>query len=341
MRKVTRIIGMMCMAAVLTVGATSCNKDDNKNSSFTFVLPAVENFSTGDRAYIDPSDGSKMKWWEGDQIMMYNLDATNPSNSIAEVFTAVEGCQGLTQTPYTGPALGERKDGGFFAFYPADKADVSILAQNNRGRFEVGPNQTISTEIQFNGAFENRMFMDPRGMVMANVADDFMTEGTPLVMKHIFGFLNMRVKSESGEKQVVAIKVHDKKVHLTGPIEINILDLNNDNLGALQNLGQSYANGDMPTFDAYWANLTEILQSMGYTSDGQGYDVTLGFDDADAFVPIDNSKKYFIMPLRPGSLLDGFDVTVYYSDDTYDTKSYTGQNYIIRPGRFTNVDVVL
>jgi hypothetical protein len=340
MRKVTRIIGLMCMAAVLAVGSTSCKKDNNVNASFTFAWPAIEGFSTGERAYIDPTDACQVKWWEGDQMMVYNLDATNPSNSVAEVFTAVSGCQGTYVTPFTGPSLGGKKSGGFFAFYPADKADLSLLAQNNRGKFAVGATQTIDRGIQYGPGFENRFFMDPRSVVSANTADDFMTQGADLTLKHIFGFANLRVKSNSGDKLVRSLTIHDKKLHLTGPIEINILDITNDRLSALQTLGQQYADGQI-NFESYWASLQSTLSEMGYTSNGQGFDVTLTCADNDPSITIDDSKKYFIIPLRPGALVGGFDVVVTYDDDTTETRSFEGQQYIVRPGRFVNIDVVL
>lgn len=343
MKKVTRIIGLMSMAAVLAVGSMSCKKNDTTNASFTFATPTVEGFSTGDaKAYIDPMDGQKMKWYEGDQMMIYNLDASNPGNSIAEVFTATPGCQGQTLTTFTGNSLGAKKDGGFFAFYPADKADLSKLNQN-RGRWSVGDTQTFDPTLQIGGAgWENRFYMDPRGVVMAEIANDFMTAGSTMIMRHIFGFVNLRVacRNNTYSKQVKRITIRDKQVNLTGPIELNILELTEERLAYVQGLGDQYFNGEID-LATYTANLQSKLGEMGYTSEPNGYEVSLACPDGFDYITINDVKKYCIMALRPGALVNGFDVIVTYVDDTTETKSYEGHNYIVRPGKFVNVDVVL
>jgi hypothetical protein len=332
------------MAMVLTV---SCQKNNtNTNSSFTFGMPIVEtpegSFELDSKAYIDPLAGSQMKWWEGDQMMIYNLDAKTPANSIAEVFTADPGCQGKTMTTFTGADLGGKKSGGFFAFYPADKADLSLLANNNRGKWSVDPTQVMNPNvITGTPGWENRFLMDPQGVVMAEVANDFMS-GSQMIMRHIFGFANLRVVCANNldTKHVTSITIRDKKVHLTGPIELNILDITEERLAALQTLGNQYAAGGM-NLDDYMAQLQSILQEMGYTSDPDGYEVNCVCPDGVDFFTINNVKKYFVVSLRPGALVGGFDVVVTYADGTSETKSYDGQRYVVRPGWFTNVDVVL
>jgi hypothetical protein len=342
MKKITRIIGLMSMVAVMAVGAMSCKKNDTTNASFTFALPTVEGFASGDaKGYVDPVAG-QMKWYEGDQMMIYNLDATNPANSVAAAYTAASGCQGQNQTTFSGPSLGAKKT-GFFAFYPADKADVSLLASNNRGKWSVDPVQTIDPNIQVGGdPYLNRFLMDPQGVVMAEIADDFMT-GSDMVMRHIFGFLNVVVScgQDGDQRQVKSITIRDKKVSLTGPIELNILEITEERLEALQLLGEQYAAGSI-NFTTYWGSLQSTLSDMGYTSQPQGHEVTLT-SAGNSYVTINNVTKYFIIPLRPGALVDGFDVIVNYADGTTEptTKAFSGQQYVIRPGWFSNVAVVL
>jgi hypothetical protein len=329
------------MTAVLAVGCQK--KDTQTNASFTFSMPTVEGFSTGDaKAYIDPVAG-KVKWFDGDQVMIYNLDKTNPANSAAEIFYAHQGCTGQTTTDFIGMDLGPQKDGGFFAFYPADKADISLLANNNRGKWSVGETQTFDPSIQVGGAgFENRFLIDPRGVVMAQVANDFMNHGTPMTMRHIFGFVNLRVRcaNELDSKLVKSITIHDKTVHLTGSMELNILDITEARLATLKSAGDTYAAGG--NYQAFWTTLQSTLQEMGYTSEpGGGFDVTMTGPKDHASVTINNVKKYFILSLRPGALMNGFDVIVNYADGTSQTKTFQGQGYVVRPGVFTNIDVVL
>ena len=74
MKKLSRIIGMMCLAA-LAVGFTSCNKEKvEKDSSFTFEMSEAEGFVADDsKAYIDIAASSVIKWWAGDKIMVYSV----------------------------------------------------------------------------------------------------------------------------------------------------------------------------------------------------------------------------------------------------------------------------
>lgn len=122
MKRMNRTIGMMCLAALLAVGATSCKKNNTeKTASFTFELPALEGnpFADDERGYVDITDGNQLKWWEGDQMMVYSVDATNTTPETA-VYTAASGCQGTQVATFSGDML-DKGSYGYFAFYPAER----------------------------------------------------------------------------------------------------------------------------------------------------------------------------------------------------------------------------
>lgn len=327
-----RIFGVMCMAAVLAIGSTSCQKN-KETSSFTFALPTVEGFQAGDeKAYIDIADGSAMKWWDGDQMMVYSVDATN-TTPITAVYTAQEGCQGSTLAHFRGDNLVEGSY-GYFAFYPAEKA--GRVEENNRAYFNVGPTQNYDSQLDFAGtSMAGRAFMDPKGVVAASTCQAIHGDATVNV-KHIFGFANVRVKDlgeNSGQKKLKKVTITDPNMNLTGEMSIVIPELTDERLSALQTLGNNYYNnGDI---DTYMPALNSTLQEMGYESAGDGHSVTLDCSNAD--ITITNINKFFIIPLRPGALLKDFVVTITYDNDETKEFAFNGKQYIIRPGYFSNI----
>lgn len=338
MKKVSQIIGMMSMVALLAIGATSCNKDKTKMvSSFDFTLPAIEGESGLDesKAYIDMVAG-QMKWYDGDEMMIYSIDQ-DYTNSTAAVYTAEAGVTGATHARFTGTAMQEGSE-GFFAFYPASKASTEI-AKGNRAYFNVGETQTFVTDLFANTARAGMIFMDPKSFVGAATSDAI----EPYVsanLRHIFGYINVRVKdSNNSGKKVSSVTITDSNMHLTGSMSIEIPALKSADLDAMKQLGVNYkANGNA---DAYWTEMNNRLHEIGYMPNGTGYSVTLDCSAANG-VTIDRNYKFFLMPLRPGALMDNFTVTLTYTDGTTrEVNVPADKRYISIPGYYTNVSIDL
>jgi hypothetical protein len=331
-----RIFGMITLAALLAVGSASCKKNTETKASFSFELPAVEGFSADEgRAYIDLSDG-KMKWYDGDMMMIYSVDGTNTTPQ-TELYVAVPGSTGKTSTNFVGNAINAGSL-GYFAFYPASKA-VSVSA-DNCATFKVESTQTYNHELNIYGG---RGIMDPRGVVAASTCTVDNGSANPLTLNHIFGFVNVRVKdlTTGGDtKYVRSVTIKDNRLNLTGEMTIEIPAITTDRLNYLKDLGASYASGSMDA-EVYMSNLSAKLQEMGYSSRPNGDEVTLNCE-GDA-VPIDGSNTYFIIPLRPGALIGSFTITVTFddADHTSLSKTYSDKSYIVRPGRFSNIQFTI
>lgn len=335
MKKMNRIIGVMGLAILLAVGSTSCKKNEEKNSSFTFALPTVEGFVADEgKAYIDISaSNTPMKWWEGDVMKVYSVDATNTTPIYAD-FTAESGCSGKTVAIFTGEQL-EKGSYGYFAFYPASKA-VSVQ-EGNFGTFNVSDTQNYDTDLNFAGtSMAGKAFMDPQGVVGACPCD--VLEGSANgTLKHIFGFANVRLKDLSGataDKGVRSVTITDSRVSLTGNMTINIAELTTARLNALKTLGNNYYNGSVNA-ETYWSTLNPLLAEMGYSTEPEGNSVTLNCSNDD--VILNGTNKYFIIPLRPGALLGDFTVTVNFENDSQVFNFTADKKYIIRPGMFSNI----
>lgn len=342
MKKVTQIIGMMCMAAVLAIGASSCNKDKTKMvSSFDFTLPAVEGENPFDdsKAYIDMLAGA-MRWYDGDQIMVYTIDE-DVTNSRAAVFNAEAGITGAAQAHFTGTPLAEGSY-GYFAFYPASKASTAIAA-GNRASFNVDATQTFEVDVLAGTARAGLVFTDPKSFVGAATCDVI----RPYVsanLKHIFGYINVRVKdTNTTGRRVKSVTITDNHMHLTGSISVSIPALKSADLDAMKQLGVNYnSNGDA---EAYTTGLQSKLREIGYMSDPVGNSVTLDVSAANDGMGalINGSYKYFLMPLRPGALMDNFTVTLKFMDGGDDVviNVPADKKYISIPGYYTNVSIDL
>ena len=326
-----RIFGMITLAALLAVGSASCKKNTETKASFSFELPAVEGFSADEgRAYIDLSDG-KMKWYDGDMMMIYSVDGTNTTPQ-TELYVAVPGSTGKTRTNFVGNTI-DAGSLGYFAFYPASKA-VSVSA-DNCATFKVESTQTYNHELNIYGG---RGIMDPRGVVAASTCTVDNGSANPLTLNHIFGFVNVRVKTGGDTKYVRSVTIKDNRLNLTGEMTIQIPAITTGRLNYLKDLGANYANGSIDA-DAYMSALSAKLQEMGYSSRPNGDEVTLNCE-GDA-VQIDGSNTYFIIPLRPGALIGSFTITVTFDDNTFVEKTYNDKSYIVRPGRFVNIQFTI
>ena len=330
MRKVNHFFGMMCMAALLVVGASSCNKDNKQPvSSFDFELPAIEGTSPfeGEKAYVDLV-ANKLKWYEGDQVMVYSIDQ-DYTNSQTAVYDGEANMSGQTTTHFTGTPLNQGSE-GFFVFYPADKASTTIT-EGNRATFSVGATQAHTTDLYTGTAYAGRIFMDPQGVVAASTCDAQVNA----TMKHIFGFVTVKVKDTNNSgKKVTSVAITDNNMHLTGSISIKIPQLTESILNGMKTLGQNYKNGSVDA-ESYATTLNNYLQQIGYESNPEGNTVTLTCPAAE----ITSAYKYFTIPLRPGALMKGFTVTLTYDDNTTESKAFdaAAKEYIVIPGTYTNI----
>jgi hypothetical protein len=345
MKKATRIIGMMCMAAVMVVGVSSCKKDKTTEvSSFDITLPEIKGESgidDGSKAYIDMVAGS-MKWYEGDKVMMYSIDE-DYTKSQARVFAGDAGITGATNAHFAGTAM-PVGDKGFFAFYPASKAS-SEIAQNNRVTFNVSETQNYVEDLFASTSYAGRIFMDPTGFVGAAPCE-IIEPYANFRLYPIFGYINVRVKDTetSGSRSLKSVTITDNNMHLTGTMSVEIPKITVSNMTTMQNAGLLYStNGNA---ESYWSSIRPILSTIGYMGNGEGHSVTLnvaapannGFG-----AQITNKNKFFLIPLRPGALMGDFTITLKFFDEEGDVvvNVPADKKYISIPGYYTIISIDL
>lgn len=328
MKKTVKLMGMAIMLGAVAFFGSSCKKD-TPAATFKLDLPVVEVISVdGDKAYIDFSDGNKMKWNEGDKIMAYNL-STTPSQSVTAVYTITNGVA-TTSGDFMGNDLGAEQEYGYYAFYPAEKVMNHPLENGIRQTFDVPNSQNYTA-----GG------MDPSSMVMAaNAIGHF-------AFKHIYGFMDLRLK---GNKAVREIVVVDNYFNLNGKISANIPYVNESTLSGLIDQCADYT---VDFDDEYMVALNNYLHGpLNYTSQPMGRDMTLVCGG----VQLNSSYQDFYITLRPGALAKGFQVKVVYTDDDeeiiskfdpedsawgYSAYPQYPRGFCIRPGKITSFKATL
>jgi hypothetical protein len=339
MKKATQFFGMMCLVAVLAIGAVSCNKETKTVSSFDITLPTLggDPFDES-KAYIDLTSGA-MKWYQGDNVMMYSIDEVYTNSQVQEFVG--DATTGVGQAHFTGLPMTVGSE-GFFAFYPASKAVPEIM-EGNRATFNVGNMQYCgATDLFASTSYAGRIFMDPTGYVGAATCD-IIEPYAVFSLKAIFGYLNVRVKDSSNSgKKLTSVTIKDSNMHLTGSMSICIPALKSADLDGMKQLGVNYkANGNA---DDYWSEMNTTLNEVGYMPNGTGFEVTLDCSEVNGGegALINKDNKFFFVPLRPGALMDKFYVTLTFSnaDDVVVTVP-ANQKYIMIPGYNTNLNIDL
>jgi len=338
MKKTVQFFGLMCMVAVLAMGTVSCKKETKTVSSFDITLPTIggDPFDES-KAYIDLVGGGLMKWYQGDNVMMYSIDA-DYTNSIVQEFVG-DASTGDARAHFQGSPMSVGSV-GFFAFYPASKA-IREITEGNRASFIVGDTQDCgATDLYAGTSYAGRIYMDPCGYVGAATCD-VIEPYASFTLDAIFGYLNVRLKdSGNSGKRIKSVTITDETKHLTGTMSISIPALKSTDLAAMKQLGVNYkANGNM---DVYLPALNAKLQEVGYRAQGIGNSVTLNCSKANggSGAQITSSNKFFFIPLRPGALIGNFKITLeYFNADNQVINVPANQKYIMIPGYNTNITI--
>lgn len=337
MRKSIKLVGAMALVGALAFSASSCKKND-QTSSASVVMPKVQEVNVdSERAYIDYDDENLMKWEDGDEIMIYNLNR-NYRRSEREVYTIEEGYDGATHAMFEGNPMHRPFGDGYLVFYPAERV-YGDLQEGNRQDF------IVPTEQKYMFGNFMRPRVDPRSLVMAGKVAQLDEES---VLSHIFGFANFRFKGEylpegyAGQR-VRNVVLHTNTLHITGNITVKLPGVDPDQLNAL--ITQCAEAQTEEQQAAYWEALRAYLYSdeVGYDSYDQGFDLTLNCEEGEGGlgVMLGSQITHFLFSLRPGCLFDGFTLTVNFMDENVEPIVITKyQNpdyrYCIVPGVLKN-----
>lgn len=322
MKRMNRFFSTMCLAGAVAFLVSSCNKNDEK-VKMTVGLPTFEvsdpEPGENERVYLDFT-ANKFKWNANDQIMVYNLDATNGENTVKAIHSTDASAEGQTLATFTGDDLGAKKD-HYFIFYPVSKIvnGAANLDAGNYETFNVPAEQTYTT-------IKGNPTVDPNSLAAACEVDALNNQFS---LKHIFGICGLRLKGNT--RTVSSIVLHDNAMALSGNVTMKLHEVR---MGKFQQLLENYtidANGNFnESFVEDWNN---YRMELGYSAEAEGNDLTLNCGDGVQLQVANPTTFYFVV--RPGAFIKGFTITVNYTEgepDVITQYAAPKDSYKMRPG---------
>ena len=328
MKKMNKLFFTMCMAGGFALLFASCKKNEEAAST-TINLPAFEEEVDG-RAYIDFNGGNKFKWNANDQVVVYNLDNQDGTNSEKAIYQNGDNAEGQATSVFTYASGDEitAKKYGYFVFYPANKVSQDALNELNYETFTVSDTQEYTKVGDYST-------VDSEGMAMA--IDINSLSGT-YSLKHIFGVLKLKIK---GEGTVNRIEVIDERFNLSGSVSRKLHEVKMDKFTSLQN---AFIDIDEPMEDYTFSSAWERYKGeLSYSAQGTGKMMTL--DISNGIGLNGETETNFYIGLRPGALKYGFTVKVYLTEENEPyVFDYTGDNnlhYGIKAGVIKGLPITL
>lgn len=114
MKKMNKLFVALFVAGSFAMLLGSCKKNDTA-STMNIGLPQFEEEMEG-RAYIDITNSNSFKWNANDQVMAYNIDAADGTQTVKGIWSTNASAEGKATASFTGPDLGSKKD-HYFVFY--------------------------------------------------------------------------------------------------------------------------------------------------------------------------------------------------------------------------------
>jgi hypothetical protein len=308
-----RITKLMCLVAMMVLAVTSCKKAETKQG-FTATLQEmqVEDTDLDSKVYLE---GTTPVFLPGDQVMMFNVDYSNPDQSQYALYQTVDGGTNAVFTP-VGDGITDSKKGAFFAYYPGERC-FPELTQGNRAYFMLDAVQTYR-KIGGNAVIPERaLFGASRDNEVANLGDvNFMFYQVGGVAQ-----FNLYNDATGFSKKVKSITVEDKYFSLTGMVSFKVDKINPV---VLTGLLENYNKDNEATMKDVHDYMSLIGYDVYFEGDAHGGEYG-GFDPQMTVtlncpnVAIGTSKATatpFYIGLRPLALTYGFYLTVTYDDDT-------------------------
>lgn len=290
MKKMNRLFVALFVAGTFALLLGSCKKNDTA-ATMTIGLPQFEEEMEG-RAYIDITNNNSFKWNANDQVMAYNIDKADGTQTVKAIWSTTASAEGKASANFTGPSLGSKKD-HYFVFYPCDKVanGENPLDASNFETFNV-PDQQEYTLVK------GKPTIDHAGMAMACETQNFKS----FTLKHIFGTLKLKL---TGSGKVTQIVVEDKRFNLSGSATMKLHEVVMDKFTTLQN---DFVSADDPYNDDSFVNDWNTYKNLlSYSTQGGGKTMTLNCPS----VQLSSTETLFFIGLRPGALKYGYKIYVY------------------------------
>ena len=305
-----KLLRGICLMGVVALLATSCNKKETSMVYRAYSYDQTFDIEYGDieegsRVYID--DNYRVMFEEGDQVMLYNVDSDDPTQSVAAMYVVDATSNQPTLSP-VGSEIPEAMMTAKYAFYPGNNVNTDDLANENRSTFTLNTVQTYAAE----GIAKDALYM-------AAKIDNEDETGNNFAFRNICGILVMKFYNPDG-KSIENITVTDNTHNLTGDVTLKVDEVDP---GRMMGLFRNYDPNDPNSQTAVAGYMEEVGYAVANAGNVLTLDcggVALGTSAAEA------TTFYFV--LRPLALMNGFDMVITFTDGTTKTITTTRDNKI-------------
>jgi hypothetical protein len=305
-----------CLMGVVALLATSCNKQKTESMvyrGYSFDTKFDVEYAEGVRAYIDTD--YKVKFEAGDQVMLFNIDDENAANSECALYVVDADSYQPTFAPYQADVtISDEMKSAKYAFYPGNNVikDLNVLANENRATFKLLPTQNYRV-------VDGNAVIPQEALYMAAKIDR--ADETNFAFRQICGVLSMKFYSPSG-KTVKSIAVTDNNMSLTGNVTLKVDQVDP---ALMMELFRNYPSNEVA--------VAEYKDQVGYSVQGSGNTITLDCGTGVALGTTATAANNFMFVLRPLAFVNGFDMTITFSDNSTKTLNVTSNN-MIKPNTF-------
>lgn len=325
MKRVFKCMGMMALVAL---AFTSCKKNEEK-SVFTAATQQMV-IEDEDRAYIDQQ--LKIHFEEGDVCMMFNLSATNPTQSHCATYAAIEDGNIVEfQNCGLGTVAEDALDAGYYAYYPGNVGGANHIVTElefgeNKAAFLIAANQ----EYRENKVDLEHMYMASKEDGSANLATSHFT------FKNLCGILSLK-PYEANPRTVESIEIENYNMNLTGWVELILTELDPIEMVDMFNRWNPNDAAYMTELAAYQARIGyHVYDQMGtYVPGGQiGNKVYYHVGGVQLGTTKANTKAFNIV-LRPLAFAMGGKITFHFTEgpdkEVEITSASDIQKYFMKP----------
>jgi hypothetical protein len=334
-----RFVKGICLMGMVALLATSCNKNKETSMVYKCTMDPTEthfdqeagmwdNEENG-RVYIDAT--YQVTFEADDEVMLFNIDEATPANSECAMYKVINagttgaGAGSIANLEAVSETISEDIIDAKYAFYPGANVNTASLTTDNRSVFTLATEQTYrendGTPIIPAGALYMAAKIDKAG--------EGQIQNDNFAFRNICGILELKFYSPTG-KTVTSIELINNDMNICGDVTLIVPEVEP---ATMTSLFKTFVAD--PEDAANIAEMNDYKQQVGYYVENGTNTLTLNIPNGKQLATEKANANSFYFVLRPLALMNGFDVTLNFSEGEPKTIHSTAYNKnTIKPNTF-------